>query len=202
MSDPITLAVEGTTDAAVARRLLDEAGLQPGPEYVRRGKGPLDRKLAGYNNAARFSCWLVLRDLDQDAACAPALSERLLPNPAVHMRLHIAVHAVEAWLLADAESISRSLSISQARVPADPEAIPHPKRALVDLARQSRKRSVREALVPAQGTTAKVGPGYAVFLIEFASYHWRPEVAATRSPSLARLRMFLREISQRGGDTC
>lgn len=106
MTGPVTLAVEGTTDAAVARRLLHEADLQAGPEYVKNGKSALDQSLAGYNNAARFSCWLVLRDLDQDAACAPAL--------------------------------------------------------------------------------------------QFATVQWRPATAAARSPSLARLRRFLRTIPRRG----
>jgi len=202
MAGPITLAVEGTTDAAVARRLLGEVGLRPGAEYVKNGKPALDQSLAGYNNAARFSCWLVLRDLDEDAACAPALRQTLLPTPATHMRLHIPVHAIEAWLLADAESIGHFLSVPKVRVPADPEAIPHPKRALVDLARQSRKRAIREALVPAPSTTAKIGPGYAAFLIEFATKHWRPAVAAERSKSLARLRDHLHVISPRGVVSC
>lgn len=114
MSVPITLAVEGTTDAAVARRLLDEAGLQVGPEYVRNGAAALDESLAGFNEAARFSRWLVLRDLDRDAPCAPELYRRLLPAPSAFMRLHIPVHAVEAWLLADAEAMSRCLSIVRA----------------------------------------------------------------------------------------
>jgi hypothetical protein len=35
---PITLAVEGPTDAVVAKRLLQEVGLEPGPEYVKHGK--------------------------------------------------------------------------------------------------------------------------------------------------------------------
>ena len=63
------------------------------------------------------------------------------------------------------------------------------------VARRSRRRSVRDALVPQAGTTAKVGPGYAVSLIDYTSRHWRPEIAATRSESLARLRDFLRRCA-------
>ena len=192
----VTLVVEGTTDAAVARRLLSEVGLEPHHEYVTNGKGGLDQRLAGYNKAARFSCWLVLRDLDQDFNCAPDLRQAILPRPAAHMRLHVPVRAVEAWLLADSETLSRSLSVPLSKVPADPEAVPHPKRALVDLARSSRKRAIREALVPAAGTTARVGPGYSAFLTEFATQTWRPAVAATRSQSLARLRTFLQHASR------
>lgn len=193
----VTIAVEGTTDAVVAKRLLDEAGLRSGPEYVKGGKGALDKRLAAYNNAARFSCWLVLRDLDQDTACAPQLRQKLLPSPAAHMRLHIPVRAVEAWLLADAARFSDFLSVAQSRIPSDPEAITHPKRVVIDLARKSRRRDVREALLPAPGTTAQIGPGYTASLIRFVSDVWRPHVAAQRSNSLARLRDFLRTVGER-----
>lgn len=199
MPGPVTLVVEGTTDAVVARRLLGEVGFDPAHEYVTNGKNALDEKLRGYNNAARFSCWLVLRDLDHDANCAPELCRHLLPNPAAHMRLHVLVRAVEAWLLADAEAISESLSVPAARVPVDPEVIDSPKRAVIDLARRSRKRAIREALMPAPGTTARVGPGYSAFLTQFAGEAWRPTIAAQRSESLARLRRFLDEVSQQNG---
>lgn len=196
MERTLTLAVEGATDVAVARRLLDEANLLTGPEYIKSGKAALDRSLHGYNNAAQISRWLVLRDLDHDAECAPELRRRLLPSPSAHMRLHIPVRAIEAWLLADAEAISQCLSVSPAKVPNDPDHISDPKSCLVELARRSRKRVTREALVPRLGSTAKVGPGYSAFVIEFAADHWRPQIAATRSESLARLRKFLRVISQ------
>lgn len=195
MRGSITFAVEGITDAAVARRLLDEAGLRAGAEYVGNGKSALDQNLSGYNNAARLSRWLVLRDLDEDAACPPELLQRLLPSPAPHMRLHFPVRSIEAWLIADAKTISQFLAVPETRVPADPDALPHPKRALVEVARRSRKRAVREAFVPAPGTSAKIGPGYAASLIEFATAHWQPAEAAKRSQSLARLRKFLRRWS-------
>jgi len=197
LSRVVTLVVEGTPDAAVARRLLQEVDLESGYEYITNGKGALDRKLAGYNNAARFSCWLVLRDLDHDAECAPTLSRLLLPSPSPHMRLQVSVRAVEAWLLADADAVSEALAISVARVPRDPETIPDPKNALVALARRSRKKAVREAVVPPHGTTARVGPGYSEFLTQFASLAWRPDVAAQRSESLASLRAFLNAVRKR-----
>jgi hypothetical protein len=50
MELPLTLVVEGTTDAPVLRRLLVEAGLLAGPEYIKDGKAALDQSLAGYNN--------------------------------------------------------------------------------------------------------------------------------------------------------
>jgi len=202
VAGPINLVVEGVTDAAVARRLLDEASLVAAAEYVKNGKSPMDKSLAAYNSAARFSCWLVLRDLDHDEACAPELRKRLLPEPSPHMRFHVPVRAVEAWLLADAVNLSRFLAVGLSQVPSNPDALDNPKVALVNLARKSRKRTILDALVPAAGSTASVGPGYAASLIEFASAQWRPELAAQSSESLARLRSFLRRCAREQGQAC
>ncbi len=197
MSDLVTIVVEGTTDAAVAKRLLTEAGFRLGPEYVKQGKDALSRSLAGYNNAARFSCWLVLRDLDHDAACAPDLRRQLLPTPSRLMRLQIAVRAIEAWILADAEAFSSYFSVAQSKIPTDPEALAYPKATVVSLARHSRRNSIREALLPIEGTTARIGPGYVPTLTGFVRDKWRPEVAAERSQSLAHLRRFLDRARKR-----
>jgi hypothetical protein len=178
----------------VLKRVLAEAGLVAGTEYITYGKGPLDRKLDGYNRAARFAPWLVLRDLNTDEVCAPALVARLLPSSAPRMCLHIAVRAMEAWLLADADEIRRFLAIPGGLVPRDPEHLQRPRRALVDIARRSRSRRIRQAVVPAVGTTATVGPGYSAAVAEFALRRWRPRAAAERSPSLERLLRYLDEL--------
>ena len=48
-----------------------------------------------------------------------------------------------------------------------PESLPHPKRALVDLARRSSVRAIREDLVPEPGSAAIVGRGYTPRMTEF-----------------------------------
>ncbi len=197
MSGPITLAVEGPTDEAVARRLLDEADIETGPVYLRNGKHSLDPRLDAYNRAARVSRWLVLRDLDDDAPCAPALTARLLPRPSPGMRLQIAVHAVEAWLMGDAESLSAFLGVRPAKIPSRPEAIVDPKRVLIDIARESRRRTVREEFAPPPGSRVRVGPGYAAALIAYAGEQWRPAVAAAKWASLERLRRYLSLVPKR-----
>jgi hypothetical protein len=97
--------------------------------YGLRGKGHLDRQLRGYNNAARFSSWLVLRDLDTDALCAPDLVHRMLPDGAANMRFRIAVKAVESWLMADLEGFSHFIGVPRSIVPINSEGIADPKRA-------------------------------------------------------------------------
>jgi hypothetical protein len=99
------------------------------------------------------------------------------------------VRAVEAWLLADRERIASFLAIATARLPHDVEAQANPKRALVSLAAASRRRAIREDMVPRPGSGRTVGPAYVSRLIEFVSNSssgWRPDIAAERANSLLR----------------
>ena len=97
----IGAAVEGAPDEAVA--LIDHSGGRIGKVYGKSGKPHLQKKIAGYNDAARYGPWFVLVDLDNDADCAPPLRDAWLPAPGLCFR--IAVHEVEAWLMADPESL-------------------------------------------------------------------------------------------------
>ena len=64
--------------------------------------------------------------------------------------------------------------------------IPNPKEFLVSLARRSKKRRLRDELVPEPGAKIPVGYGYNTRLMEFIREHWNLERAATISPSLKR----------------
>lgn len=201
MSDRITIsvAVEGDLDAAVLRRLLRSVGAEPGTIYGRRGKSHLLDRLAAYNQAARFQPWVVLLDLNQDAACVPQILPRWLPAPAPQMCLRVAVRAVDAWLLADAERLARFLHIPRHHIPARPDAIDHPKQYIVSLARQSRSSAIREDMVPRPESGRDVGPAYTARLIQFVEDEangWRPEVAAEASESLARCLRRLHQLIQ------
>jgi hypothetical protein len=55
------------------RRLLLYVGAIPGTVYGRQGKAYLKQHITRYNAAARHSAWVILIDLDNDAACAPTL---------------------------------------------------------------------------------------------------------------------------------
>ncbi|WP_434385521.1 hypothetical protein [Melittangium boletus] len=183
---PISVVVEGPTDTALVQKLLVHLGLPLGTVYEAGGKSKLDKRLKGFNNAARSAPWFVLRDLDQDEPCAPELIKRLLKSPAKHMRLRIAVHQGESWLLADTEQIARFLDVPETSVPRIPDDLPNAKQALINLARKSRSRSIRDAIVPREGSTAPVGREYTSRIAEFAQQLWRPGFAAKRSDSLSR----------------
>jgi hypothetical protein len=190
MTLPINLLVEGITDQVVLHRLLAHTQLQPGITYGKNGKDALLQRLPNYNQAAYHYPWLVVVDLDRDADCAPDYVAAILPQPAPQMYLRVAVRAIEAWLLADAERLAAFLDIPRNRVPTLPEAELDPKDTLVGLARLSRSRAIREDMVPREGSGAKVGPGYASRLIEFVigdqPHAWRPDIAAQHADSLRR----------------
>lgn len=182
----VSAAVEGVIDDAVVRRLLLETKHVPGPIHIKNGKPNVLKNLGGYNSAAKLSPWVVLLDLNGDADCAPSFIEAHLESPAKHMLLRLAVRQVEAWLLADRVRLARFLHVSQARVPRDPDFLADSKCALVDLARHSSDRRVREGLVPTAGSGIKVGPAYVAMLIDYIEHRWVPATACERSESLRR----------------
>ena len=192
---PISCAVEGVLDEAVLRRLASETGMRIGTVYGKRGKSHLEKRIEGFNNAARQSPWIVLVDLDRDEECAPPLRQKWLPSPATCMYFRVAVRAVEAWLMADHEKMAGFLRVPQSNIPPHPEELADPKRRLVDIAARSRSRNIREEMVPRPNSGSRVGPGYTTFLIEYVQEHWRPRIAAQQAPSLHSCMERMREIS-------
>lgn len=192
--DPIVVsaAVEGIVDDAVVRRLLVDAAAAAGAIHVANGKAHLKQRMSGYSHAAERYPWVVLIDLDHDADCAPILRHSWLSAPSRFMCFRVAVREVEAWLLADRDRIAQFLGVAQGKVPQNPDGIDDPKGTMVGLARRSRRREIREDMVPLPGSGRSEGPAYASRLIEFSDKLWRPDIAEQRSDNLRRCRRGLR----------
>jgi len=190
-------AVEGPTDEAVLRRVVEHLGAILSPVYGKMGKLMLLRQLNSYNHAAQFRPWIVLVDLDRDADCAPPVRARWLPVPAPHMCFRIAVREVETWLLADRETLADFLGVAISRIPTRPENLDDPKEALVNVARSSRRRAIRVDMVPRPEGGRSEGPAYTSRLIEYAQGPWRPDVAAQHADSLRRLFERVTELIER-----
>lgn len=174
-------------DEAAGSTLLAAAGLGVGGVFGRSGKAHLLARLPGYNRSARHLPWLMLIDLDQDAPCAGAAIAAWLPlGPARLMRLRVPVREMESWLMADHVSFAAFLGVARAKLPRSPDELDDPKGVVVGLARSSKLRAVREGLVPTSGSHRNEGVTYASDVGRYAREHWRPELAATRSPSVAR----------------
>jgi hypothetical protein len=191
MATPVVLtaAVEGLADEVLLKRICSSVGVSVGQIYGRYGKSYILARLNGYNHSAQFRHWVVLVDLDDDGTCVPEVLPQWLPTPSRLMRLRVAVRALEAWLLADTERIAKFLAVPVAEIPADPDRVADPKRFMVQIARSSRRRAIREDMVPNIGSGQHVGPAYTSRMIEFiqsVESGWRPNVAAGNSDSLRR----------------
>lgn len=183
----VRIAVEGSLDEAVAERLITDYGGQLGAVHGKQGRNYVRKHIGSYNNGARYGgIWFVLVDLDLKPDCAPKLVAEMLPNPAAGMCFRVAVHEVEAWLLADREGFAEWASVPVNRIPVDMEAIEQPKEQLVNIVRHSRRREWREAIVPREGSGGTEGPAYTSALSAFVASDWDVEAAASAAPSLAR----------------
>lgn len=187
------IAVEGISDEGAVRSILREFGLSVGIVQGKGGKSALLKKLPAYNQSARFMPWFVLVDLDVVDACVVASAREWLPAPAEMMVFRVAVAELESWLLADRDAIADFLGVSVSKIPRNPDSLSDPKQEIINLARKSRRRDIREGLVPRPGSGTSVGPTYASDIREFGLRSWRPKIAADESPSLARC---LRRVEQ------
>ncbi len=195
-SPSISVTVEGNSDEALARKLLELAEFTVSYVYVQGGKDRLDEKLRAFNHAAKFTPWFVLRDLDQDAPCAPDLVKELLPDRAVNMCFRIPVRTAESWLLADRKNISQFLGVPMSKIGANPDDLDDPKTVLINLARKSKSKQIREDIVPPTNAVARVGPAYVSRIIEFSNEYWDPRKASKNSKSLAKCLLALEKLNQ------
>ena len=187
-SIPVYLAVEDVLSETLLRTILARSGreYEVGACYCHGGFGYLKKNIIRFNQAARHVPFVVLIDLDK-SRCPPEKIRELLPYaPEENLLLRLAVRAVESWLLADGAALASILRISERLIPLRPDELPDPKTFLIDLVKRSRNRQLREAIVPARGSTARIGPGYNAELARFVQEDWDPERASKRSPSLNR----------------
>jgi hypothetical protein len=161
------------------------------------GRTGIIKKAAAYNAAARHSPWFVLVDLDAYDSCLVEKLNLWMPDPSELMVFRIAVTELESWLLADREAIAQFLGVSQNKIPRNPDSLADPKQEIVNIARFSRYRNIREGLVPKPKSGASVGPTYVSDIREFGEKQWRPRIAAADSPSLFRCLRRLDELAAR-----
>lgn len=189
MSDiPISLAVEDALSEAVLKEMLKQSQrpFMIGTCLNRGGYGYIKKIIPGLNHAARGMPYLVLTDLD-NTECPLALISEWLPQPKhPNLIFRVAVKEVEAWLLADREAFADFIGISVNLIPYDVDAIADPKQMLINLVRKSKKRNIRDAIVPAPNSTAKIGKDYNGQLIQFVQQNWQVESALANSRSLER----------------
>lgn len=189
MSDiPISLAVEDILSEAVLKEMLKQShrSFAIGACLNRGGNGYIKKIVPGLNQAAKGMPYLVLTDLD-NAECPLAIISNWLTAPKhPNLLFRVAVREVEAWLLAHREAFADFLDISVNLIPVNIDAIADPKQTLINLARKSPQKNLREGIVPDPNTTAKIGKDYNAQLIKFVHQSWKVESAIANSSSLQR----------------
>lgn len=192
--------VEGITDEPVLKKIFRLAGVNPAHIYIAGGKSKILNKIQAYNNAGRHHPWVVLVDLDSPNECAPELLSRYINNFSPLFIMRIAVQAVESWLMADRSNFARFFSVPVHHIPDNPDLIISPKDFLVNLARMSRKKYIKQDMVPDAESGRRVGRAYPSRLIEFAlddANGWRPEIARRSSDSLTRCIQAIESLTRR-----
>lgn len=187
MSIYINVVVEDEVHLNILTRILDYCvpTFVINSTYGLRGNQYIKQNLRAFNQAARFTPFLVLTDLDNNE-CPPFLLNKWIDfEPHPNLIFRIAVQEAESWLLADRENFAAFLGISPAKIERNPEAILNPKEYIVQLARKSRIRKIKEALVPFG--TATVGPNYNFTVAEFILKKWKIDSAVQNSKSLSGL---------------
>jgi hypothetical protein len=169
----INTLVEGRLDETAANRLITATGHQPGTCYGKKGFAYIQNKVRGFNQAASSGIYLVLVDfMDTKLGCPAEVVAQWLPHRQPHLLFRLVVRELESWLLADRENLARFLKISPVKIPAHPEQLSDPKLTLVNLARASRSKSIREALVPELDSTASEGRLYNSEMNRFIEDYW------------------------------
>ena len=183
---PILIAVEDALSEAVLRAMFEQSSsaCTVGNCLGREGSGYLKKNIVGFNKSAKGIPFFVLTDLDQ-TDCPPVLLNNWLSVPKHgNLIFRIAVREIESWLLAHRSAFAAFLGIRTTLIPSKPDELEDPKRSLLQLATRSKKRFLREAIVPAIGSTAKIGPDYNGALISFIQTTWMAKEASKHSPSL------------------
>ena len=184
----LIIAVEDDLSGAVMSKMVSfsERNFVINRVFNAHGNTRLKQGMIKFRQASKIYPHIVLTDLDRNP-CPPSLLENwgatLLPP---HLLVRVAVREVEAWLLADRVGISEFLHIDVSKIPHHPETEEDPKRTLINLARQSKKKRLTRDIIPASKSTATIGPFYNYHLINFVNTRWDINQACQNAQSLNR----------------
>jgi len=197
MKEQINLVVvEGALEIPAARKMLMALSLPSEEVQIidKHGKERFWADASKYNQAsATIGPILGITDLDQSPCPGGLIQKHLKQGKHPKFILRIAVRELESWLLADTDALAKYFRISPDLFPPDPDEESDPKQTLVNLARRSRKTSLREDIVPEQGSRHSIGKGYQPRMVEFIEERWRPLKAQDKSESLRRAIKAIRE---------
>lgn len=186
---PVFIVGEDQLCTELAQALVIQSGKDVHIQnlLVANGCGPFKGMIEKMNSVAwNVMPVLMLADADQ-ATCVVTQRNQWIPtNPAPKFSLRLAVREAETWILADHEGLSEFANFSVALMDRSPDQLNDPKQELLRSIRRSKRRDLRDEMLPKKGAKNLVGLGYNLHLTRFVREFWNAERAAQRSPSLAR----------------
>ena len=190
------LLVEGYVDEALAKKVISSCGhCHSGVTYGIKGWTYIQAKAKSFDQTCFGVGLLTLVDLmDTKEECPSVVLNDWVPNRNPLHIFRVVIREAESWILADRESIAEFLAVPLVKIPASPEELDDPKRSLINLARTSRKKAIREALVPRDGTSASEGPLYSSEITKYIEEQWDPQRASAHASSLAKSILRLRQV--------
>ncbi|MEI8202783.1 MAG: hypothetical protein WCH34_07205 [Bacteroidota bacterium] len=192
MCIPVNLVFEDAISEYTMVKLLQSFGdkYYIGQSYQGNGFGYIKTNIRGFNQAAIATPFFILTDLDT-YVCPSELIKDWLEYPLKpNLIFRIAVREVESWLLADIDGFSKFTGISKVNIPDNPDNENDPKKTLVNLIKRSRKRYIKEDILPIN-ENAQIGPNYNERLMQYVSDYWDLNRAMLKSNSLYRAYQYL-----------
>ncbi|NML31588.1 hypothetical protein [Paraburkholderia antibiotica] len=189
MTGTVFVVGEDELCCAIAEALIAHSDIATNIQQriVAGGADPFRRKIPAMNNVAKSVMpVLMIADADQAPCVVTQRNLWLPPNVSHRLSMRLAVKEAEAWVLADHVGFSKFAVISKDLLPARPEAELDPKQILLALVKKSKRRELREEMLPGKGATSPVGLGYNIHMTDFVRNHWSISRAMDRAPSLAR----------------
>ena len=187
MHIPINLVFEDAISEFIMLKILNsfDKKFSPAFSYLGNGFGYIKSNIKGFNQAAIATPFFILADLDNYTCPSSLINDWLKLPPKPNLIFRVAVKEVETWLLADIEGFSKFIGVAEVNFPDNPELEQDPKQTLIRLVRRSRKRNIKEDIIP-KNDKAKIGPNYNERLIEYVSDFWDLNRALKRANSLQR----------------
>lgn len=196
----INIATEDKLSEAIVERLLfDYKKFQINLKFGCKGNGYLRSKLKNFFEIASNSeAFLLLTDLD-NMPCAPFLIQNWQNSVNIsipdNFLFRVTVKETEAWLLADNKEFAKFLGVS--KLPNNPDSLDNPKEKLLEIAKKSSKKNIRDDLINKKDSISSQGIGYNSILIDFVKRYWCPKRASSNSESLKRAYDRLKELNDR-----
>jgi hypothetical protein len=183
----ITLAVEDSLSETVARKILKQSD----KNYCvinclgRKGFGYLKTKINKFNEASKQLPFFVL--IDQDNGCPPEKIDSWLKCKVnSNFIFRIAVMEIESWVMADRDSFLNFLVSLNLIYHIKWTKLPDPKQFFLNITKKTRKRRLKQDIIPIPGSTAKIGPDYNACISDFVRDRWNVHEAIRHSESLNR----------------